>query len=580
MFRVHSKLSGKILKSFLLTYTVIFGVLSGVILAGAGIVFLYNIGKTMSSKVELITDVWDDFEMTRQEQVYALLSSDNLEQCLRAWYSEPLTQNQERVNLCVANFQTSFAGIQYLLLEDDEGNVFHSLNGTSSEIQSLLRNSPGYRRTQENQGTYFSPVNTSKNSNMPPVYSVYTDSQMVYGHTFTICFCYDMQGMVRNIENAGEGLDAVQIYNIYGEELYGNSDSKTNSFSDIMDRETNIFGCVFTKNGISMAHTSKSTMVYTVGNITYFHLLKEFILLFFLLLGIYFVPVLCALLYIIPANDKMLSPISALSRQVQAFSLGTEPPEIWESDDEIGELSSSFYRMAVNINQQSMEISKKEREKAETYYKLLTTQMDPHFIYNTMNIINILARKGEFEDIVKVNTALTRVLRERLNTQNTAFEEVAHEIEALKQYQLIMDYRYHNQVAVEYDIDEAVLHQKIPKNILQPLLENSYYHGLTTDFGEIRGNIEVLIYSLENRLVIEISDDGRGFTEERLKEIRENLLHATLHKEKETHIGLENIYRRISYLYGDAFSMDIQSEAGYGSAVILTFPLDSANGRV
>ncbi len=80
---------------------------------------------------------------------------------------------------------------------------------------------------------------------------------------------------------------------------------------------------------------------------------------FFLLLGIYFVPVLCALLYIIPANDKMLSPISALSRQVQAFSLGTEPPEIWESDDEIGELSSSFYRMAVNINQQSMEISKK-----------------------------------------------------------------------------------------------------------------------------------------------------------------------------------------------------------------------------
>ncbi len=80
--------------------------------------------------------------------------------------------------------------------------------------------------------------------------------------------------------------------------------------------------------------------------------------------------------------------------------------------------------------------------------------------------------------------------------------------------------------------------------------------------------------------MIEISDDGRGFTEERLKEIRENLLHATLHKEKETHIGLENIYRRISYLYGDAFSMDIQSEAGYGSAVILTFPLDSANGRV
>lgn len=579
MFQVHSKLSKKILKSFLLTYTVIFCVLSGLLLTGTGILFLYNTGKTMSSKMEMITDLWDDFETTRQEQVYTLLSSNNLVQNLQAWYTSPLKQNKERVNLCLANFQTSSSGIQYLLLEDDKGATFHSLNGTSFEIQNLLKNSSGYKRTNENGGACFSPVKVSKNPDMPSAYIIYTDSQMVYGHPITICFCYDAQGLVRNIRNAGEGLDFIQIYNTYGEELYGygTSASEGKFHSDIPDKKNSIFRCMFTENGISTMHASRSTMVYAVGTITYTNLLKEFVVLFFLLLVIYFVPVLFALLYIIPANDKMLHPISEFSRQVQAFSLGKEPPKVCESDDEIGELSRSFYKMAVNINQQSTEISQKEREKAETYYKLLTTQIDPHFIYNTMNIINILARKGAFEDIIKVNTALTRVLRERLNTQNTTFEEVADEIEALKQYQLIMDYRYHNQVTVEYDIDEAVLHKKIPKNILQPLLENSYYHGLTTDSGEIRGNIEILIYSLENKLVIEISDDGKGFSEERLKEIRENLLYATLHKEKETHIGLENIYRRIFYLYGDAFSMDIQSEEGYGSAVILTFPLDSDN---
>ena len=284
-------------------------------------------------------------------------------------------------------------------------------------------------------------------------------------------------------------------------------------------------------------------------------------------------------MYIVPANDKMLRPISLLRDQVKKFSIGDEPVRFFETEDEIGELSHSFYDMAVNINQQSSELSRKEYEKAVTYYKLLTTQLDPHFIYNTMNIINILARQGAYEDIIKVNTALTRVLRERLNTQNTTFENVSNEIVTLKQYQLIMDYRYHNQVKVEYDIDESILDKKIPKNILQPLVENAYYHGLSADTGEIQGNIEILIYPLEDELIVEISDDGKGFSEKRLMEIRENLKHATMHKEKEAHIGMENIYRRISYLYGDNFSMDIQSEEGHGSTIVLTFPLETEDSR-
>lgn len=577
MFQAHSKIGRKILKKFLLTYTVIFCILSALILGGTGILLLYNTSKSISSKITLITDVWDNFEITRQEQIYTLFSSDKLIQNLQAWYHSPSTQNKERINLCLANFQTSFSGIQYLLMEDDEGTIFHSLNGFSPKIQSLLTNSSGYKNTQENGGAYLSPVEAAPNTSMPAAFSNYTDRQTVYGHTITVCFCYDAQGLVRDIKSAGKDLDSVEIYNTYGERLYGSPKSEINSFSNITETGTDLFSCKFTKTGISMVNGSHNTLVYTMGTITYSHLIKDFALLFFFLLGIYFVPILFALLYIIPANDKMLQPISDLSQQVQAFSLGTKPPLIRDSDDEIGELSHSFYKMAININQQSLQISEKEREKAETYYKLLTTQIDPHFIYNTMNIINILARQGAFEDIVKVNTALTRVLRERLNTQNTTFEEVRNEIEALKQYQLIMDYRYHSKVIVEYDINESVLEQKIPKNILQPLLENAYYHGLATDSGEIKGNIEILIYPLENDLVIEISDNGKGFSEERLTEIRENLLHATLHKEKEAHIGLENIYRRISYLCGENFSMDIQSEPGYGSSVILTFPLDSAN---
>lgn len=580
MFKVHSRLSKKILQKFLTIYTAIFVVLSVLILIGAGSFFLYSTGKDISAQISVITNVWDEFETAKREQLYMLLSENNLTKYLQEYYRTPSAQSRERVNLCLANFQTSDSAIQYLLMEDEEENLFHSLNGSSGEIQDILQNSTEYKKTRKTGSGYISPVKTGGTTGLPSYYACYTDSQNIYGHTFTFCFCYDVRALVRSIENAGNGLDTVRIYNAYGDELYGNGTSeKEKKASDYMGAAICILGCSFLDSGIFCLNNSTNTLAYCVGGISFFHLFREFGLLFLGILILYFIPILCAILYIVPANDKMLQPIGLLRNQASEYSIGDEPVQLLDSDDELGELSHSFYNMATNINQQAKELSKKEYEKAVTYYKLLTTQLDPHFIYNTMNIINILARQESYGDIIKVNNALTRVLRERLNTQNTTFENVEHEIAALQQYQLIMDYRYHNQVKVEYDIDESVLDKKIPKNILQPLMENSYYHGLSTDSGEIQGNIEILIYSMDEELIIEISDDGKGFPEKRLEEIRDNLKHATMHKEKEAHIGMENIYRRISYLYGEHFSMDIQSEEGHGSTVVLTFPLETDESR-
>ena len=569
MFRVHSKLSKKILKKFLFIYTLIFFILALLLLTGTSLFFLYKTGKNISSRTSLITDVWDEFETTRQEQVYTLISSNDLINLLMEYYRKPSPSARERVNLCLSGFQASDSGLHYLMMEDEQHNTFHSLNSFSTGIQNHLQESSSYQKSRKNGGSCISPVEEYDSE----LYCAYTDLQTIYGHSFVICFCYDMQNIVRNIKNAGTGLDSIQIYNTYGERLF-TTDMTKSGFYPESERSSGLFHCIFSPDGIAVLNKSYHTMISTVGTISYQRLMMEFLSLLVILLAVYFIPIIIALLCMIPANDKLLKPIGKLSREVQSFSIGMQPSIPYDSDDELGELSHSFFEMAQNINKQSLDLSEKEREKAVTYYKLLTTQLDPHFIYNTMNIINILARQEAYEDIIKVNTALTRVLRERLNTQNTTFETIQNEIEALKQYQLIMDYRYHNQVVVEYEIDETILDMKIPKNILQPLMENAYYHGLSTDQGEILGNIDVLIYPLEEELVIEISDNGKGFSPERLQEIRDNLLHATLHSEKEAHIGMENIYRRISYLYGDRFSMDIQSEEGHGSAIILTFPLE------
>ena len=273
----------------------------------------------------------------------------------------------------------------------------------------------------------------------------------------------------------------------------------------------------------------------------------------------------------------MLSPLYQLNEGIAAFSIGSEIPAPIRSRDEIEDLSRSFQQMALNINNQAAELTAQEHEKALTYYKLMTTQLDPHFIYNTMNIINILARQQDYEGIIKVNTALTRVLRERLNTQNTTFSPVNEEIRTFEQYLLIMDYRDHQQVAVDFEIDEEIQEELIPKNILQPLVENAYYHGLVKTDGSISGNIGIFIYSDQEGIIIEVSDDGSGFDTDYLAYLKAHNFQSPYKPKKDTHIGIENIHQRLSYLYGDRFSMDILSDPDQGATFILSLPYVKKN---
>ena len=128
MFRVHSKLSKKILKKFLFIYTLIFFILTLLLLTGTSLFFLYKTGKNISSRTSLITDVWDEFETTRQEQVYTLISSNDLINLLMEYYRKPSPSARERVNLCLSGFQASDSGLHYLMMEDEQHNTFHSLN--------------------------------------------------------------------------------------------------------------------------------------------------------------------------------------------------------------------------------------------------------------------------------------------------------------------------------------------------------------------------------------------------------------------------------------------------------------------
>lgn len=257
------------------------------------------------------------------------------------------------------------------------------------------------------------------------------------------------------------------------------------------------------------------------------------------------------------------------------FVIGDPSSLVLETGDEIEDLSRVFSDTVDKVNRQAQSLVASEQEKAVTTYKLLTTQLDPHFVCNTMNIINILARQHRNDDIIAINSALRRILRERLNTSTGVFDTVQKEVDTLRQYMLIMNYRYENKVQMDYDIDPSVQECLIVKNVLQPLVENAFYHGLTNKSGDVSGSISVLIYSMEDRVVIEINDDGKGFDPILLRQIRENNFRVNRSDQLgDTHIGLENIYDRLKHIYNDCFSMEINSEVGFGSTIVLSLPKD------
>ena len=190
-----------------------------------------------------------------------------------------------------------------------------------------------------------------------------------------------------------------------------------------------------------------------------------------------------------------------------------------------------------------------------------------------MNIINIMARNGRTQDILAVNNALIRMLRDRLNVNTSPYATVRGEVQMLRQYVLIVEYKYGAHIDITYEFNHLVEDAPIPKGILQLLVENALVHGLMgAEDDALHGSISVAIYpEADERLVIEVNDDGRGIDAERLEYMRAHKFDISTAKE-DSHIGLNNIYKRLEYLYPGNFQMDIFSHKGDGTSVVISIP--------
>ena len=214
----------------------------------------------------------------------------------------------------------------------------------------------------------------------------------------------------------------------------------------------------------------------------------------------------------------------------------------------------------------------KNFQKAEM--KALQAQITPHFLYNTFDTIIWLAEEEKTDEVVRITKAFSDFLRISLS-RGHEWITIGQELDHIKNYLTIQKIRYADILNYEIEADPSLLDFKIIKLVLQPLVENAIYHGIKNKRG--RGNLKVAVqYTDETRTFIKftVSDDGAGFTEERLEEVKNELKNASENAEKLSSVyGIYNVNRKLKLYYGDKTEgLVIQSEHRRGSSISFTIP--------
>jgi two-component system sensor histidine kinase YesM len=244
------------------------------------------------------------------------------------------------------------------------------------------------------------------------------------------------------------------------------------------------------------------------------------------------------------------------------FHTEIKPTHIPEFDH----LLNEFWQMRKRIWELLVEVEQKEKRRADLEVEKLMYQINPHFLYNTLDTVCWLARLNGQDEIDRLVTSLNKLLHYNLGKQGQE-TSIQQEIDALKEYLTLQQIRYDFQFSVAIEADALVRNVKIPRFILQPLVENALYHGLGDD-----GVIEVQVKREETDVVIRVSDNGVGLTEEQIKTLMNR--ERNENEKMGLGIGIHYVIRALESRYESRAGLNIESRPNAGTTILLRLPLE------
>ncbi len=284
-----------------------------------------------------------------------------------------------------------------------------------------------------------------------------------------------------------------------------------------------------------------------------------------------YLSIICVLLVFVASiliSRSVTRPIRKLQKAMKEVEKGNTDIRVSiHSYNEIGDLSHSFNQLLEKVNILLASIKSIEIKKREAELESLKSQINPHFLYNTLESIRMMAVIDDNKDIADATEALANLFRYSIK-QRKDIVDVRFELQHAKNYILLQKIRYGDKFEVIYDIDEEVLDCKTLKFTLQPIVENAIYHGIEKKKG--KGNLKVSAHKVGDDLQFEVCDDGVGIQLKRLIDLREDV--ESFVDDSAKSIGLKNVNQRVCLYFGKKYGLSIDSIPGEGTSVKLTIP--------
>lgn len=265
-------------------------------------------------------------------------------------------------------------------------------------------------------------------------------------------------------------------------------------------------------------------------------------------------------------SKKLMDPLQRLELSVQQLEQDAEGAQIYIGGSyEIQHLGKSISRMVRQMRKLTDDIVAEHEQKQKSERNALQAQINPHFLYNTLDIIIWMIEKKQPEEAVRIVSALARFFRLSLSGSRNIIP-VSEEIEQVRNYLMIQEMRYRNKFSYSIDADEDTLSLSVIKLVLQPVVENAIYHGM--EFMDGDGEIHIKAYTRDGGLYLVVSDNGLGMPPEVVEKLLEHP--ADVHSSsKGSGVGLWNVNERIKLYFGDRFGLRIDSEPDEGTSVTL-----------
>lgn len=269
-------------------------------------------------------------------------------------------------------------------------------------------------------------------------------------------------------------------------------------------------------------------------------------------------------------SSRITNPIQELEKSVNAIEAGELDTEVYTGGSyEIEHLGRSIGDMAKRIKALMQDIVTEHESKRKSEFDILQSQINPHFLYNTLDIIVWMIENERKQEAVKVVTALARFFRISLS-KGKSIITVRDELEHVRNYLTIQQMRFKNKFIYEIEAGEDVMDLACLKLMLQPLVENAIYHGM--EFMDGDGEIHVRVKKEQGELWLEVCDNGLGMTAEQVGNLLSEKPQAS--SRRGSGIGVKNVNERIRLYFGEAYGLVIESEPDEGTVIRCHLPAE------